>query len=291
MKTGYFKTAWSDVRNTPGWFGKLCLLSLLLFVPILGTVVLNGYLYGWARNIAWGMSGPMPKKIFDNTDNSLFSRGLYIWVLGLVCGILPAIISSVGGTFASVGISASVGLSYSSSGMGLAPVFSILGLLVSLVAFVISFFFTLYSWVGGMRIAIYGRISAGFQVKKVWAMIRKDTGGLLRILGMMLLLSFIFVLFMTFVYMLIGGVIVLTGFGIFGNAYQSAGSAASSVGYILAIIGIAVFVFLIFAFFMMVFTVWVLTLTTNALGYWTRNFNVAAWRGQEDPMPFELYGG
>ena len=27
---------------------------------------------------------------------------------------------------------------------------------------------------------------------------------------------------------------------------------------------------------------------TRALGYWTQQFNVPAWRGQDDPMPFEL---
>ena len=52
MQTGYFNAAWQDIKNTPGWFGKLILLSLLSFVPIFGWLVVLGYLYGWARDIA-----------------------------------------------------------------------------------------------------------------------------------------------------------------------------------------------------------------------------------------------
>ena len=43
MQTGYFNAAWQDIKNTPGWFGKLILLSLLSFVPIFGWLVVLGY--------------------------------------------------------------------------------------------------------------------------------------------------------------------------------------------------------------------------------------------------------
>src|SRR5699024_6354438 len=32
----------------------------------------------------------------------------------------------------------------------------------------------------------------------------------------------------------------------------------------------------------------VMMVVTRAIGYWTRQFDVPAWRGQDDPMPFEL---
>ena len=31
-------------------------------------------------------------------------------------------------------------------------------------------------------------------------------------------------------------------------------------------------------------------LLTRAIGYWTSQFDVANWKGQDDPMPFELTG-
>lgn len=36
MQTGYFNAAWQDIKNSPGWFGKLVLLSLLSLIPIFG---------------------------------------------------------------------------------------------------------------------------------------------------------------------------------------------------------------------------------------------------------------
>ena len=84
MQTGYFNAAWQDIKNTPGWFGKLILLSLLSFVPIFGWLVVLGYLYGWARDIAWDVHGPMPKHIFGNEDRKLYSRGFFAMVIGFL---------------------------------------------------------------------------------------------------------------------------------------------------------------------------------------------------------------
>ena len=44
MQTGYFNAAWQDIKNSPGWFGKLVLLSLLSLIPIFGWLVVLGYL-------------------------------------------------------------------------------------------------------------------------------------------------------------------------------------------------------------------------------------------------------
>ena len=70
MQIKYFQTAWNDVKNSPGWFGKMCLLALVNFIPIFGSIVSYGYLYGWAREIAWGVHQPMPASIFSNDDGN-----------------------------------------------------------------------------------------------------------------------------------------------------------------------------------------------------------------------------
>ena len=36
----YFKSAWGDIKNSPGWFGKLCLLALIN-VPHVRTPILQ----------------------------------------------------------------------------------------------------------------------------------------------------------------------------------------------------------------------------------------------------------
>ena len=66
MQAGYFNAAWHDIKNSPGWFGKLLVLGLVSLVPIFGWIVVAGYLYGWARDIAWGVHAPLPAHVFGN---------------------------------------------------------------------------------------------------------------------------------------------------------------------------------------------------------------------------------
>ena len=51
MEISYFKSAWGDIKHTPGWLGKMAKLALLNLIPIFGQIVTMGYLYGWARDI------------------------------------------------------------------------------------------------------------------------------------------------------------------------------------------------------------------------------------------------
>lgn len=62
-------------------------------------------------------------------------------------------------------------------------------MIFSLLIIAASFFATLFSWVGSMRMSVYGRLGAGFQFGNVWAMVRHDFSGLLRILGMAIVLA------------------------------------------------------------------------------------------------------
>ena len=88
MQAGYFRTAWADIKNSPGWFGKLCLLALILFIPVFGPIVLYGYAFGWARDMAWDVHRPMPARIFGNEDGKLYSRGFFAWLILLVAGLV-----------------------------------------------------------------------------------------------------------------------------------------------------------------------------------------------------------
>ena len=150
MQTGYFNAAWQDIKNTPGWFGKLILLSLLSFVPIFGWLVVLGYLYGWARDIAWDVHGPMPKHIFGNEDGKLYSRGFFAMVIGFVFMLAPWVLEAVWG-----GV---MGLGTAWSGGRHGGVFLFVGLstmVFSLLIIAAAFFATLFSWVGSMRMSIY----------------------------------------------------------------------------------------------------------------------------------------
>lgn len=53
----------------------------------------------------------------------------------------------------------------------------------------LSFFAALFFWVGAMRVSLYGTLSSGFQIQKIWVMMKHDFIGLLRIVGMAILIA------------------------------------------------------------------------------------------------------
>ena len=189
MQRGYFKTAWSDVTQSPHWVTRILLLALLSFIPVFGWIVIAGYLWGWARDMAWGVHAPLPERIFENADGTLYSRGFFAAVIAVVCAVAMSVLQSAGGLISSGSFagSAFVWGDVHSIYQTVAPLGLVSGLL-SLFSFAVlcavSFIVTLFKWVGTMRMSIYGRLSAGFQVSRIWAMMRHDFKGILRILGM-----------------------------------------------------------------------------------------------------------
>lgn len=275
MQKGYFAAAWGDITQSPGWVSKFARLGLLLLIPIFGVIVMYGYLYAWARDIAWNVHRPLPDHIFGNEDGRLYSRGFFVLVVAFVFSLVPGF---VGGLFSfSAGMTT---LFWPGDYIANALVVGLgSGLIISLLALVLSFVATFFIWVGSMRVAIYGTLSAGFQVRKIWAMIRYDFMGLLRIFGMALICDLV----IAFIAGVIGFVLVLfvsvVGF-----------SAATLLDDRGAVFFLILFCLVVGVFFLVVALgagVLVEALIARALGYWTRQFEVAQWGGQDDPMPFE----
>ena len=294
MQAGYFNAAWHDVKNSPGWFGKLLVLGLVSLVPIFGWIVVAGYLYGWARDIAWGVHAPMPAHVFGNEDGRLYSRGFFVLVIGFVCSLIPWAVELVGSilTGGSFGIWSGWGYhsEFLSFPLGLAS--GLVGLVffvLSMVAYLLTTFFT---WVGSMRMSIYGRLSAGFQFGKIWSMVRHDFGGLLRILGMAIVLAIgigVVVAVLAFVVVLVAFLVGVLATG--GNLNINAPYLSGPVlGLTFAVGGVSILLSAVAGYGGMVVAVFTIMMVTRALGYWTRQFDVPAWRGQDDPMPFEMRG-
>ena len=96
MQIKYLSTAWNDIRQSPGWLAKALLLGLVACIPIFGWIVVYGYLYGWARDMAWGVHAPLPARIFGNEDGKLYSRGFFVLVIAFVFSLLPGVIEVIG---------------------------------------------------------------------------------------------------------------------------------------------------------------------------------------------------
>lgn len=291
MQTGYFNAAWQDIKNSPGWFGKLVVLSLVSLIPIFGWIVVYGYLFGWARDMAWGLHSPLPAHIFGNEDGKLYRRGFFALVIAFICMIIPALIDCFGNFLTGASFA---GFNYGVSGIASFPFQMGLGIagaimfVVSLVAWVLA---TMFSWVGTMRMSIYDRLSAGFQFGKMWKMIRHDSGGMLRVFGMTIALSLV----ASIAAVLVGLLLVTMGF-VFGAlaaggslSFAGGQSSAAAVGWLIGLGGLLVLLLIMIGFATVVMSIFVEMMTARALGYWMKQFDVSSWRGQDDLMPFEQW--
>lgn len=287
-RMNYFKLAWNDLRNSPGWMGKVVLLSLVLCIPVFGAIVLYGYAYGWARDVSWGLHEPLPRRIFGNEDGRLYSRGFFVWVLAFVCAVIPTLAHEL--LFALLGVP---GMSLLSGGNGarfdswlsLVPFAGLVFLLGFVAELALQCFVTLFSWVGGMRISIYDRLSAGFQPGKVWRMIRHDWRGLVGILVRLVVASIAIAAIVFFAVML--GILVAFVFGL-GLTAPFAGASPESLAPAAIVFGLLI----LLAFFALMFlclcaSTALFLIEVRAVGCWTYQFEVSSWRGQDDPMPFE----
>ncbi len=279
VEISYFKSAWNDIKHTPKWLGKVIKLALLNLIPIFGQIVTLGYLYGWARDIAWGVHQPLPDKILSNEDGQLYRRGFFGLVVAFVIGLLPALISAVGDILLGGGVVgvASAHARYSVLGMSSVVIGEALFLL-ALVANLAAYVFTP---VGIMRMSIYNRLSAGLQLGRIWKMLRHDSRGALRI-AVMAILAGIAAGFATSV---LGALAAAPFVGLFAASGMGAESVSVALLYSLGALG-AVFL-LVFVLFSLGVVVFVNMLTVRAVGYWVFQFDVAHWGGQDDPMPFE----
>lgn len=280
MQAGYFSTVWNDIKSSPGWFGRLCLLGLLNFIPVFGQLVLFGYAFGWARDAAWKLKTPMPARIFGNEDGRLYSRGFHILVISFVAGLIPRLVEEVWSAFAGNGVGVAAGYAFGSGAGG-----TVSGLLMAVVFLALSFFCSLFGYAGSIRSAVYCRLSPGFQIKRLWSMIRFDTKGLLRV---WLTTFVIAVIIIVAVYAVVLFAVMVFGLGSVGTSFANAAgvSGAAVLPLMLA------FCLLLIAalYFLMVGVAFVCVVQARALGYWVSQFDVPSWRGQDDPMPFETTG-
>lgn len=290
MNGQYYRTALQDITSSKGWFKKLLLLGLIDFIPVFGQMTVYGYAYEWAHKAAWGMQTSMPEKIYGRKNSKMLRWGWFNIVIGIVMAIIPIIIIWIGNAL--TGINANDEITYyhraPSAGSYIASGF---GTLFVVVGYILTFVAMFFTWIGSMRMTIYNRLGSGLQFKQIWTMLKKDFGGIMRIFGMEL------------IFMLIAGIVLFIIFLIvMFTAFFSVGiSAAGNLPYMygggdsdrmmfdillsMVLVTLPLFILLVYAF--SVYDVFVQLLVTRALGYWTRQFDVAHWGKDTDPLPFE----
>ena len=139
--------AWSDVKSSKGWFGKVFLLALIDFIPILNWVA-NGYALRWARQLFFGRVEDMPKKIFGDRT---FVTGAMLFLVTLCVGIVTAFVSVMLGYIPILGLGALLGLC-----------------VVIFVDMVMNFCY--------LRMTIFDQLGEGFSINKGWGAMTKQVG-------------------------------------------------------------------------------------------------------------------
>lgn len=276
----YFYDSWHDITSSPGWFVIMLKLALVSLIPVFGAIVVYGYLYTWARERAWGINQPMPRRIFENKDGKLYSRGGLIFIISLIVAAITSFILNVDMLASVTRISQM--LAYSPQSLSDPNVlFNMLPLYLvphsSLFGMVVSVILTIVGWVMSMRVAIYDSFNAGFRLDKVWKMLTHNILGILKVW----LMSIIVTVVVTIVGLVIAGLIVIIPMAAcFAMSGATVNAAIAAILLIIPLLLLAVYV-------AMVLSSIETALVIRALGYWTETFNVPEWGSYADPLPFE----
>lgn len=145
-----------------------------------------------------------------------------------------------------------------------------------------------FFWVGTMRMMIYDRLGTGVQFGKVWSMIKHDFGGLLRIFGMSIVCFVVY-------FIVFAIVVAIVGAGVIGTLFVGAAAGSgmygmdneAALGFILMALVSALPLVIVLYYLSSVAEAFIQLLVSRALGYWTRQFDVASWGKKDDPLPFE----
>lgn len=290
----YFRTSYGDIKGSKGWFGKICLLGLIEFIPIFGQMTVYGYAWEWAHKAAWGVDTPMPKKIYSRPGSKMLRWGWFALVIAFLIALISGIVMSIGSWFSSMGMETGI---YTATGryMVVSPGnfgFAALGWVVNVIGIVLAVFACVISWVGTIRMTMYDRLGTGLQIGKIWAMIKQDFGGIMRIFGMVILFEIIGGIIIGIIVAIILALVLgatLTPLILMASSGGYPDSAI--VGYLVTLVMTMLPLLLLISYVWFVYSVFVQLLLARAVGYWTRQFNVAAWGTKDDPLPFEVAGG
>lgn len=276
----YFYDSWHDITSSPSWFVIMLKLALVSLIPIFGAIVVYGYLYTWARERAWGINQPMPRRIFENKDGKLYSRGGLIFIISLIVAAITSFILNVDMLASVTRISQM--LAYSPQSLSDPNVlFNMLPLYLvphsSLFGMVVSVILTIVGWIMSMRVAIYDSFNAGFRLDKVWKMLTHNILGILKVW----LVSFIATVVVTIIGSIVACLIVIIPLVVF---FAMSGATLNSA---IAVIFLMIPLLLLALYVALVFGMIENALVIRALGYWTETFNVPEWGSYAEPLPFE----
>lgn len=265
-----------------GWFQQFLLLGLIQFIPIFGQMVALGWFYGWARDVAWGVSTEMPRGGFFSEKT--IKTGAMAWCIVFLWAIAGSLMYTP--------------LSLLFEGVGNIPllggVFETILMIVLDIALVA---WSMLSMVAALRATIYDSFTPVIQVGQALKMLIRDWKGMLIIfcISLLSLIPFVVVIAIAIAFFiaLFGGIFVeLAQYAASGSAMFTTTSASflfqELLQTFLVWLPTIILVSFILWYVLEVTGMLVSALVYHALGLWTQQFDLAGWHGMKDPLPFEL---
>lgn len=235
---GCLAAGWDDIKQTPGYVGKLVVLGLIMCVPVLNFVVM-GYLLFWSREVPFGGRTPMPSPYVTGKN---FEFGFYGFVITLVVGIATNVVGWI---------------------FGLIP---LLGALVSLALMLAG---VVAGYLMQMRMIMGQNLGDGFKVQDLWNVAKRNWGQLLLVT---LVPELIAAVILSVLAMLVMSMMLLVLLGTLTPVAVSAVSPTDILG-IIALVGgpmiLAMLVLYVAGCIMMAF---VQAVTVRAMGHWVARY-------------------
>ena len=274
----FFGKAWASLRSTRNVFGKLCLLALLQFVPVVGQMILLGYALGWLRQAAWRREVPMAAHVCGRGDTDFWPRGAMAWCVQVLYALLACAVDAL--VLALLACVLGLGMPRLAESVAVGVASGVIVLADALLA--------VSMYVGLARMAVYNNFGAAWQMGVNLKMAFQDFGGLLKVafgsLGLQLLvglgLCLTVCLFFALAILLGGPVAAAFGFGALDGATTSLAALAGGALAALPLLVVA-------SFLLSIPYLVVSLLSWHALGGWVAQFDVARWGTRHDPLPFE----
>lgn len=261
----YFARSWALLTRDRGWVKPVLALCAALFVPIVGPIGALGYVLEWARLTAWGVaSSPKQKRVrVGECIVSGFRAFVVLFVWLLCCSLVGAILALV----------------------------PLLGSLAAFAWSVFSMFLGVLAMIAALRATIYQSVTAGLDPKAIWEMAKRDVSGLVRVFGILAAGTGIM-----FCATVVGSVLMVLSilpqaiaFGGYIELYDSLMTDAERMRIffemIASFVGVLGVILVVLVLVVSVIAIVTSMLGYTALGLWLRQFNVAAWGGEKDPLP------
>ena len=259
----YFARSWALLTRDPGWIKPVLGMWLAGLIPFVGPLGVTGYIVEWARLTAWGVSSAPKQR--DIQIGACIKSGWRAFLVSLLWGLLWMLAGMALALIPLIGAVAS-------------PVFSILGIVFSLIVHIAM-----------LRSAIYQSVSGGMPGSTLFQMIENDFGGLLRILGIMLLGGLVVGFFSAIVFgiaVIPSTVSFVTGSISLGDLDIEKAIYNEEVLRLIATWLVSMVPGMLIAAFIVSFITNILEMIVfTAIGLWMRQYNVPAWGGPSDPLP------